>query len=78
MAEPVRPLLQDSFDFVAGCAAGAQIHAEIVQRYAAAGNLAGLRYAVRCLCAYIRGCEGGVEAINEMEARMRAADGAHP
>lgn len=70
-----RPLLQDSFDHIAECAAGAAIHAEIVQRYAEAGNLAGLRYAVRCLCAYIRACDGGLQCINEIEADMAARAG---
>lgn len=70
-----RPLLQDSFDFISESAAGAAIHAEIVQRYAEAGNVAGLRYAVRCLCAYIRACDGGLQAINEIEADIAARSG---
>lgn len=70
-----RPLLQDSFDFIADNAAAAQIHADIVQRYAQTGNLAGLRYAVRCLCAHIRACDAGLECINEIEANMAARRG---
>lgn len=70
-----RPLLADSFEHIAENAAAAQIHAGIVQRYAELGDLAGLRYAVRCLCAHIRACDGGLQAIAEIEADMACRAG---
>ena len=80
---PVRPTeareqFGHALDFIAETAAGAAIHAEIAQRYAEAGNVPGLRYAVRCMCAYIRASRGGMMAIDAAEASMRANDGGEP
>ena len=62
----------DALDFIAETAAAAGIHAEIVQRYASIGDVAGLRYAVRCMCAHIRACRAGLQAIDALQVSSAA------
>lgn len=73
MADEERPYhgtRQAARDFVAEMAAGAGGHARVALAYAQAGNDVGLLYAGRCLNAYIRAMQAGIEELE----RCRAAE----
>lgn len=77
MAEPAPHGTREAArEFIAEMAAGAGNHARVSLTYAQMGNDAGLLYAARCLNAYIRALQAGIEELERcraVEAHRRSA-----